>query len=129
MTNTIKTILLFTLFAASFGTQAHGTVINCAERIMAYKATIPESYEMVWVKGDISEVRSTYSKTTLETKIKYCKGRTELSPSRKMCVSGLMMMEEYPSIEVNQESFDTENLVEAIVALDRCKLILGRVKK
>lgn len=128
MAKNIKAILLLTLFTASFGTQARST-ITCAERLIAYKASIPESYEMVWVKGKISEVRSTYSKKTLETHIKYCTGRTELSPSREMCVSGLMMNDEYPSIEVTQASFDTDKHVEAIVAIDRCKLILGRVKK
>lgn len=132
MNNTIKYLIVLTIAITGFNVQAYPgpgwrPLLSCAEMINFYKASMPEGTDLVWVREDIHELKTLYSHSTLRTEIRYCTGDKDLAGSK--CISGNVIKETEPAQIVSQDTFDTDKKVEGIVALDKCKLILGRVKK
>lgn len=133
MRKSIKYLIVFGLTFTGFGVQAFvpaaggRSLLSCAEMINFYRASMPEDTELVWVHDDINELKTLYSSSTLRTEIRYCTGDKELVGSK--CISGTVIKDGEPAQIVTQGTFNTDKKVEGIVALDKCKLILGRVKR
>ncbi len=106
----MRFLILLGVTVTGFSSQAFVPVgggrslLSCAEMINIYKASMP-----------------------IGTEIRYCTGKKELVSSK--CLSGTIIKEGEPALIVSQDSFKTEKKVEGIVALDKCKLIMGRVQK
>lgn len=133
MKKTVNTMIVLGLSITGFSTQAFvpasggRSLLSCAEMINFYKATMPEETEIIWVRDDINEVKTLYSHSTLRTEIRYCTGDKELAGSK--CISGTVIKEGEPAQIASQGSFKTDKKVKGIVAIDKCKIIMGRVNK